>query len=407
MAALAIAGAAFVFIRAGFGDEQRTTVGPDPGSVCPSKSHLDPAYVDLNGTEVSSDVLAKPGVSRDQLTLLPASVVDEFFTNPEAQLSDAPTEGWRPILEDQEHGRVVIAAPMPDGKTWYYVNFVKDGGEWSLAGWGANVPYATPAQRGEGMRLDWRGDVLYDPRSSGLGIWLVNDRSENWVDDRGEYFAIVHLFDPTTGEEIRQGPGGIDGTGRAYRVPAGGSVELPLVFGDMSSVPAGTYPAVACVPDLALESPVGTVTVVVPSTPSANGTAGSTVVPDLIGLKDQEALNSLNDLKLKWDVALREVPGADPWRVTSSDPIPGTPVEPGSTVPDRDRHDDHATSRRSCRCLGLSRRGSRRVRRTSDPGPPRGARLHLGEHLGHRSRRQAGSGDFCGRRVGRHLACRP
>ena len=98
----------------------------------------------------------------------------------------------------------------------------------------------------------------------------------------------------------------------------------------MSSVPAGTYPAVACVPDLALASPVGTVSV--PPKPSASEMAGSIVVPDLIGLKDQEAMNSLNDLKLKWDIALREVPGADPWRVTSSDPIPGTRVEPGSTV---------------------------------------------------------------------------
>ena len=171
MAALAIAGAAFVFIRAGFGDEQRTTVGPDPGSVCPSKSHLDPAYVDLNGTEVSSDVLAEPGVSRDQLTLVPAGVVDEFFTNPEARLSDAPTEGWRPILEDQEHGRVEIAAPMPDGKTWYYVNFVKDGGEWSLAGWGRTSRTRRPPSVVRGCTSSGAAtcSTTPAPRASGSG----------------------------------------------------------------------------------------------------------------------------------------------------------------------------------------------------------------------------------------------
>ena len=53
-------------------------VGPDPSVVCPSTSHLDPAYVDLAGMEVTTDSLDEPGYARDQITLLPADVPGMF-----------------------------------------------------------------------------------------------------------------------------------------------------------------------------------------------------------------------------------------------------------------------------------------------------------------------------------------
>jgi hypothetical protein len=66
---------------------------------------------------------------------------------------------------------------------------------------------------------------------------------------------------PVTGEEVPIGPAGTDGVGRVYHLPPGASVKLPIAFGDLSSVPDGTYNAVACVPQLALASQIGTVTV--------------------------------------------------------------------------------------------------------------------------------------------------
>jgi hypothetical protein len=234
--------------------------GLDSASVCPAASHANSDYVEVGGVEVRTDVLQQAGVPWDQITLVPQSLLQTFFTGTEAQLSQAPQTGWRPIVQEPDH--VEIAAPMSDGKIWYYVSFTKKGSEWSWAGSGANEPIATAAQRGAGLRLAWRGTVAYDRRSVDEVIWLVNDRDTTWNDDRGEYWAIVHLFDPATGQEILMGPAAIGGVGRTYSVLPGAHVQLPLAFGNLTSVPDGQYDAVACVPELALASPVGTVAIV-------------------------------------------------------------------------------------------------------------------------------------------------
>ncbi|MEA2558195.1 MAG: hypothetical protein QOG88_1733 [Actinomycetota bacterium] len=265
--AFLVAGAGFAFVWKAFHDNGTTAMtGPDPASVCPSSSHADPAYIEVGGVEVTTDVLQPAGVHWDQITQLPRAALDSFFMRPEViRLEDVPQDGWRPILEEAE--RVELAAPVPNSKSWYYVTFIEQGGGWSVAGWGAHEPAATPAQRGAGLRLEWHGDVTYDRHSLNTGIWLVNDRDTTWVDDRGEYWAIVHLFDPATGQAIRMN-GGTAGVGRTYRLAPGESVELPLAFGDLTSVPDGRYDAVACVPDLALASSVGTV-VLTPRTETA------------------------------------------------------------------------------------------------------------------------------------------
>ncbi len=260
VAALAIFAGAGLFAWQAFSSNGAVSAGTplDPSATCPTQSHADPSYVDLAGTEVSKDTLAQRGVAREQLTLLPAKALTSFFVEPGLDSASAPQDGWRPILEEPD--RIVIAAPMPDGKTWYYANFTKETGEWKVAGWGATEPVATAAQRGAGLELVWPTDTSVDRTSPSADISLVNDRTDTWVDDRGEYFGTVHLFDPSTGREIPVGPIGTEGVGREYRVPPGGEVKLPLLFGDLSSVPNGSYQAVACVPQLALASPVGTVT---------------------------------------------------------------------------------------------------------------------------------------------------
>ena len=124
--AVVVAAAAFAFVRTGFKDDDPVVAGgPDPSTVCSSTSHIDPAYVELAGMEVRADVFQQPGVARDQIMLLPADVLDAFFTNPESQLSDVPQDGWRAIVEQERH--VVLAAPMPDGRTWYWADFERRG----------------------------------------------------------------------------------------------------------------------------------------------------------------------------------------------------------------------------------------------------------------------------------------
>lgn len=239
---------------------------PDPASVCPAASHASSDYVEVGGVEVRTNVLQQAGGPWDQITLVPESVLKTFFTGTEAQLSSAPQSGWRPIVQEPE--RVEIAAPMSDGKTWYYVSFANTGGEWSWAGSGAHEPIATPAQRGAGLQLEWHGTVTYDRHSADTGIWLVNERDTTWNDDGGEYWAIVHLFDQATGQEIPVGPAAIDGVGRTYSLSPGAHVQVSLAFGDLTSVPDGHYDAVACVPELALTSSVGTVSIVTGDTSS-------------------------------------------------------------------------------------------------------------------------------------------
>lgn len=56
------------------------------------------------------------------------------------------------------------------------------------------------------------------------------------------------------------------------------------------------------------------------------------LVPDLVGLRDQEALRILDDLGLRSLPVLRGMPWAKLWHVVDSDPAPGSAVPPGSVV---------------------------------------------------------------------------
>ena len=56
------------------------------------------------------------------------------------------------------------------------------------------------------------------------------------------------------------------------------------------------------------------------------------MIPDIVGLSDQQGMLTLNDLGLTWIVGYRTVDGVDPWRVASVDPSAGTRVARGSSV---------------------------------------------------------------------------
>jgi hypothetical protein len=149
----------------------------------------------------------------------------------------------------------VIGAPTSGGD-WYYANFANDGTGWTLQGWGATRPTVTDAQRGEGLHLEWRGRLSIAPGGWSGGVWLVNDRDTTWNDDRGEYWAIPHVYEPDTGREIGPSEHAIAGVGREYSVSPGEAVRLPVAISPRDYAP-GTCAIIACVPELALASPVG------------------------------------------------------------------------------------------------------------------------------------------------------
>lgn len=254
--ALALAAASSVFaIRTFGGDGSGRVAGPipDPSTVCTTDSVADASFVSLAGVEFSQDLLEGPGVSLLELPQPSREALESFERNPEFELTEAPRDGWRILTSSSSE--IVIGAPT-SGDEWYYASFANDGTGWTLRGWGATRPTVTDALRGQGLHLEWRGPLSIAPGGWTGGIWLVNDRDTTWNDDRGEYWAIPHVYDPDTGREIGPSEHAIAGVGREYSVPPGHAVKLPVAISPRDYAP-GAYAIIACVPELALASPVG------------------------------------------------------------------------------------------------------------------------------------------------------
>jgi hypothetical protein len=219
---------------------------PDPSTVCATGSVADASFVSLAGVEFPQDLLEGPGVPLLELPQPSREALESFERNPEFELTEAPRDGWRNLTSSSSE--IVIGAPTSGGD-WYYANFANDGTGWTLHGGGATRPTVTDAQRGEGLHLEWRGPLSIAPGGWSGGVWLVNDRDTTWNDDRGEYWAIPHVYEPDTGREI--GP-----SEHAISVSPGEAVRLPVAISPRDYAP-GTYAIIACVPELALASPVG------------------------------------------------------------------------------------------------------------------------------------------------------
>jgi hypothetical protein len=73
-----------------------------------------------------------------------------------------------------------------------------------------------------------------------------------------------------------------------------------------------------------------------PSLPSISGTPvpslGTVVVPDVVGLQDEKAMQALDSLGLTWTIAYRDVLNVPEWQVSSQTPQSGTEVEAGDSV---------------------------------------------------------------------------
>jgi hypothetical protein len=278
---LGLAVASFTVLRNAFNE------GPVPPSPSPSDagaSALDPATicdvpaydpsVALLGDDFSSvfgatgprevplEILEALGSPASSIVGPAAEALRSYLASPQAV--NAPADGWRVIAESPEE--MIFAAP-PDGgySDWWVTRFTSAGGEWKPRETELVDQHQTAAQRGRGLGLTWGETTVVDDGVWGSTLSLNNDRGTSWSSgvDTYELWGVAHVFDPETGREVGHAARSVGGWGVETRLASGEAVRLPLSLGGaLSALGSGhEYDVVACVPELGLASPVGTLRV--------------------------------------------------------------------------------------------------------------------------------------------------
>ncbi len=231
----------------------------DPASICDVPAY-DPSVALLVGNETAAypkGVLEASGEPGDAINGPATDALRAYLASSAAR--NAPADDWRPIASSAE--MVTFAAPYDTGE-WWVVGFALHDGGWQRVQEEIVDQEPTPAERGHGLSLQWSGDVVVTNGRWTSPLKVVNERSTTWTDDGGAYWGLAHVFDPATNQELTPGSYARAEGARAYSVDSGSSTQLPLTLtGRLDLLQAGTYSVVACVPQLGLASPVGTVTV--------------------------------------------------------------------------------------------------------------------------------------------------
>jgi hypothetical protein len=245
----------------------------DPASICDVPAY-DPG-VALIGDRYDTNLGAEPGPLEVSLERLegsgeegaaitgPASEeLRDFLASPDAV--NAPGAGWRAIVETDRE--VIFAAPSLGGSSdWWIVRFVATGDEWRYDHAQLADQHQTPAQRGRGLHLTWSETTVVDDGAWGSTLELANDRRAAWSSgqDTYELWGVAHVFDPDTGAEVGHAARTVGNWAVETTVAAGEAVRLPLSLGGaLPALASGNeYDVVACVPELGLASPVGTLRV--------------------------------------------------------------------------------------------------------------------------------------------------
>lgn len=277
--ALAVAIASFAFVVSMFrgGPDDVTATGSpstssspsgppkvgnlDPVAIC-DVPPFDPNVALLVGSETAEyplEVLEAAGEPGSSLDAPGADALRDYLASAAAQ--HAPADGWRVI--DASNGAVLFAAPHdPSSGRWWIVGFEDEGGDWRRVEEEIVEQEPTPAQRGHGLELRWDGELVLEGGVWNAPLRVVNPQSSAWIDD-GAFLAEVHTYDPETGQEIGPGAPAIVGEGWAGgELPPKGRATIPLALGaNVDSLGPARYDAVACIPSLALASPVGSLRV--------------------------------------------------------------------------------------------------------------------------------------------------
>lgn len=245
---------------------------PDPAEICdvpvydPGVAILGDDSAGVFGTTGPSEfplqVLDAPGEAASTIGGPAAAALRSFLDDPEAV--HAPSDGWRAIAESPDE--VIFAAPPESGYSdWWVTRFTRTGERWTARESELVDQHRTPAQLGRGLRLSWTGDVILDRGEWASTLSLTNQREDVWTagEDGFEPRALVHVFDPASGTEVGHVAETEGRWGPSPELAPGGSTGLPVSLGGALADldPHHTYRAIACVPELGLASPVGTIRV--------------------------------------------------------------------------------------------------------------------------------------------------
>ena len=206
--------------------------------------------VSIGGEIVPRSLLSRPPGTAEEASTPQAAILRAWINSPESG-GDLPKVGWNLLVDRPDRTVfIVIAHGLPTT-----VAVTKTDGQWAWAGQGGGLPQPTPGQRGSGLELSWRGPMTDARGSSNTMLVLTNGRSSEWVDDQGQYWGVAHVFDQTTQKPVGSSDVAIGGVGETYHLRPGGSTTLPVAL--PQGIPPGTYDLIACVPELALASPIG------------------------------------------------------------------------------------------------------------------------------------------------------
>jgi hypothetical protein len=139
------------------------------------------------------------------------------------------------------------------------------GGEWKSRETELVDQHLTPAQAGHDLRLEWTDEVVLRDGVWTSSLTLVNDRGAAWAygGDAAELWGRARVFDPETGAEIGHAAEAVGGWGPGAELGAGEGRPLPLSLGGtLPDLGTGPHDLIACVPELGLASPLGTLRVV-------------------------------------------------------------------------------------------------------------------------------------------------
>jgi hypothetical protein len=212
--------------------------------------------------QVPSEVLEGPGASASSIVGPATEALRSYLAGPQAV--NAPSDGWRTIAQTADE--VIFAAP-PDGgySDWWVTRFTMTGGEWKSRETELVEQHLTPAQAGHDLRLEWTDEVVLRDGVWTSSLTLVNDRGAAWAygEDAAELWGRARVFDPETGAEIGHAAEAVGGWGPAAELGAGEGRPLPLSLGGaLPDLGPGVHGLIACVPELGLASPLGTLRVV-------------------------------------------------------------------------------------------------------------------------------------------------
>ena len=212
--------------------------------------------------QVPLEVLEGPGASASSIVGPATEALRSYLAGPQAV--NAPSDGWRTIAQTADE--VIFAAP-PDGgySDWWVTRFTMTGGAWKSRETELVEQHLTPAQAGHGLRLEWTDEVVLRDGVWTSSLTLVNDRGAAWAygEDAPELWGRARVFDPETGAEIGHAAEAVGGRGTGAELGAGERRPLPLSLGGaLPDLGPGVRDLIACVPELGLASPVGTLRVV-------------------------------------------------------------------------------------------------------------------------------------------------